>query len=214
MKLHNKSIQPTKELQSIMSLKQINSKTILERAERNTKTLMPHTETGVVTLTDSQQQMAIARQLESTPYRTTSNLERYLELSVGLDIQVTKDFEIKGYTISKDASLENIRRSYQKVLMSLQPLPIPDIEERLKDILLLVILPANFDGHAANARLKAIARNLSKYPADLVVDAIDTVKEQSKFMPSYAEFVDIIKPRLKPRKLMFEVLHLCIENNS
>ncbi len=133
---------------------------------------------------------------------------------MGLDIQVTKDFELKGYTISKDASLENIRKSYQKVLMSLQPLPIPDIEERLKDILLLVILPANFDGHAANAKLKAIAQNLSKYPADLVVDAIDTVKEQSKFMPSYAEFVDIIKPRLKPRKLMFEVLHLCIESNS
>ena len=94
--------------------------------------------------------------------------------------------------------------------MSLQTFPTIEIEERLKNILLLVSLPTNFDGTVATAKLSAIAKRLSEFPADMVVQSIKLVEENSTFMPAYAEFYKHIKYPYECRKMMYDELHKCI----
>lgn len=123
---------------------------------------------------------------------------------------MNKDYIVTRYKVNPDASIESLEIAVKKVMMALQPLPVIDIEERLKSILLLVTLPASFDGSAAKAKFSAIAQKLSEFPADIVVEAINTVEETCKFIPSYAEFIEHIKPKYYYRKMMLEELHKCI----
>ena len=195
-----------------MTLKQINLKTTALQMERSTKTSMPPTEIGAVTLSSSQQKQALDRLLqpENTPYKITSSLERYLEQLVGLDIKFNSNFEKIRYVIPKDIAIDKLETAMTKVLMSLQTFPTIEIEERLKNILLLVSLPTNFDGTVATAKLSAIAKRLSEFPADMVVQSIKLVEENSTFMPAYAEFYKHIKYPYECRKMMYDELHKCI----
>ena len=195
-----------------MTLKQINLKTTALQMESSTKTSMPLTEIGAVTLSNGQQKQALDRLLqpENTPYKITNSLERYLEQLVGLDTKYNNHYEITRYVIPKDIAIDKLETAMTKVLMSLQTFPIIEIEERLKNILLLVSLPANFDGTVATAKLSAIAKRLSEFPADIVVQSIKIVEETSTFMPAYAEFYKHIKYPYSCRKMLYDELHKCI----
>ena len=122
----------------------------------------------------------------------------------------SQDFTLMGYAVGRE-DINKLQSALTVVKQSMEPLPHKMIVQQIKTIAPLVTLGATFDVDMLNGKTEALARELSQYPADIVVYAVDKVKKKVKFFPSFSEFADICEPMVAPRKLLLNKLHKCID---
>lgn len=122
----------------------------------------------------------------------------------------SQDFTLMGYSVGRE-DIDKLQYALTVVKQSMEPLPHKMIVQQIKTIAPLVTLGASFDVDMLNGKTEALARELSQYPADIVVYAVDKVKKKVKFFPSFAEFAEICEPMAAPRILLRNKLHKCID---
>ena len=120
------------------------------------------------------------------------------------------DFTLMGYSVGRE-DIDKLQSALRIVEQSMEPLPHKLIRQHIKTITPLVTLGASFDPDMLIGKTEALARELSQYPADIVVYAVDKDKKKVKFFPSFAEFAEICEPMVAPRKLLLNKLHKCID---
>jgi hypothetical protein len=168
-------------------------------------------ETGVETLSSSQQQAGLARLMEiNNPIQATTNLYASVSTLIkSLEARHTQDFTLLGYKIGNE-ELSDLYKALSYVNKALVSLPHKEIQQRIAVMCNVITLANNFDPDMLALRGKALADELVKYPADIVVHAFEEIKKTCKFYPSFAEFYQHIEFRYRPRRLLRDELHKCI----
>ena len=120
------------EWRSIMSLKQLSSSVTINRREENSNELNKPIESGALTLSPSQQERALEKceTKTITVLSRTTMVEDGVSSLVPLGYELTKDYELKYYTIRKDQPADNLHAA-MRMVQSLLPLPQSEIEQRL-----------------------------------------------------------------------------------
>lgn len=93
------------------------------------------------------------------------------------------------------------------VELAMLPLPVKQIEAQLDLLANLVVKPASINEQQYSKKRKAMALQLSDFPADIVALAIAKVAETCTFFPAYKEFCDHIKWRIELRTRLFDALN-------
>jgi len=122
----------------------------------------------------------------------------------------SQDFTLMGYSIGRE-DIDKLQSALRVVEQSMEPLPHKLMTKHIKTIAPLVTLGASFDPDMLHGKVEALARELSQYPADIVIYAVDKVKKKARFFPSFAEFAEICEPMAAPRILLRNKLHKCID---
>ena len=130
---------------------------------------------------------------------------------VPLGYELTKDYELKYYTIRKDQPADNLHAAMRMVQSSLLPLPQSEIEQRLTAMSILLTIPKDFDPEVMALKRRVLAEKLTEWPADIVIDAIGYIERHNKFWPTLAEFVEVMDWKMRPRKLLRDALQKCID---
>lgn len=130
---------------------------------------------------------------------------------VPLEIKISKDFELVRYNISADTPLEKLEAAMRRVEASLIPLPQEEIEQRLTVLAMLVTIPKDFDDEILALKRRILAEKLQQWPADILLEAFDSVEKSCKFWPTLAEFAQHCDWKLRPRKLLREELQKRID---
>ena len=115
------------------------------------------------------------------------------------------DIIIRGYHITC-SSTEDIDKCIEAVQCSLATPSTEQIESQLEMLAALVVKPSGETAKDLTHRINAIARQLSNYPADIVLTAIEKVAKTSTFWPSFAEFEKHINWRIKKREMLLKAL--------
>ena len=196
-----------------MTLKQINSLPITKAQANGCETSKPPTESGAITLSASQREMAIEKMRDTsiTILRRTTMVEDGVSSLVPLELDVTKDYELRGYKITGSPTLENLQKALKKVEASRLPLPQEEIEKRLTAMSILMTIPKDFDPDVMALKRRVLAEKLTEWPADIVIHAIGYIERHNKFWPTLAEFVEIMDWKTRPRKLLQQELQKRID---
>ena len=101
--------------------------------------------------------------------------------------------------VTDEASLD---RALNAVPASLTPRPDTQIGEQLTLLAPLVVKTAKDQAR----RIKSLPAQLIKYPADIVLYAVQKVGESCTFWPAYAEFHKHIEWRVEKRRKLMEAL--------
>ena len=115
--------------------------------------------------------------------------------------------ELIGIDIPKDADLTAIERARVATTQSMVGLPIKELEKRLAMLMTLLIKPAQENIDDVSVRIKALATELSKHPADITIQAIESIKRSNKWWPTYSEFYERIAPYEQKLKLLMFALY-------
>lgn len=175
------------------------------------------TKNGVLTpLSGEQQQRAVARLVEvGDPAEVDRNLVTSLDSLPGLTItsvertRFPRDGDIRitllryDVHVTDEASLD---RALNAVQASLTPLPDKQIGEQLTMLATLVVKPAGETAKDQAIRIKSLTAQLVKYPADIVLYAVQKVAESCTFWPAYAEFHKHIHWRIEKRQKLMDAL--------
>lgn len=199
-----------------MTMKQLNSAITTTAKAQNSYASIAHTEHGAVTpLNTDKHNKAVARLIETknpaeVDKRLVSSLNSITNNGIKEDSYVRygnsgADIIIRGYNISSD-SLEDIDRCIEAVQCSLATATTEMIESQLKMLSALVVKPSGETAKDVSYRIKVMATQLSNYPADIVIKAIEKVACSSTFWPSYAEFEKHINWRTKKRDMLLKAL--------
>ena len=133
--------------------------------------------------------------------------------NVKLEFKTKGKFGSHGYeeTFQKfDIDIPDIATALKIVKMvelSMLPLPVKQIEAQLDLLANLVVKPAGISEQEYSKKRKAMALQLSDFPADIVALAIAKVAETCTFFPAYKEFCDHILWRIKLRRRLFDALN-------
>ena len=119
--------------------------------------------------------------------------------------KLDKRYDIVGFNISCDDP-KALHQALCKVEMAMQPMPLSEIEQRLTALTLLINTSKDFDPDFMALKRKALAMELVQYPADIVLRAFDSIKNSTKFWPTWAEFHEFIGWRYRPRKLLRDAI--------
>lgn len=130
---------------------------------------------------------------------------------VALELDLTKDYELRGYRISGNPESEDLHKALRKVEASLLPLPQEEIEKRLTAMSILMTIPKDFDPEVMALKRRVLAEKLTEWPADIVIDAISFIERHNKFWPTLAEFVEVMDWKTRPRKLLQQTLQKRID---
>tara|TARA_B100000029_G_scaffold279604_2_gene273780 strand:+ start:1740 stop:2387 length:648 start_codon:yes stop_codon:yes gene_type:complete len=204
-----------------MTMKRLSSLTTTLQKGQSLKISAEAIDTGVTTdLSGTQKAKAIARLIEvNNPAVIDKNLvssvESLTKSKVNKDIQVrypidkdpiftTRKYELVGYD---NLVLEDVERALEVVSMSLIALPTEELKQRLTVLATLLIKPSQETSTDVGIRIKSLATELAKFPADLVIYAIEQVKNSHKFWPSFAEFYQHIKWRMDTRQHLYACLY-------
>lgn len=101
---------------------------------------------------------------------------------------------------------ESLDRALTAVQASLTPLPDDEVGKQLAMLAALVVKPHGETADDQVIRIKSLTAQLIKYPADIVLYAIQKVGETSTFWPAYAEFHKHIGWRMEKRQKLWEAL--------
>lgn len=201
-----------------MSLKQISSLPITGQKEAASSGSTKPIATGLVTLSSSQQSQAVARLVEvGSPYQVNAKVISCVESSVPLAAKYDSNHNLKDFRYQvqphhwTDDQRAAAHDAYGKILKSTVPLPTSDIEQRLTVLTMFVTLGKDFDDEAIVLKVRALAQELARYPADIAIAGIEHVKKTCKFWPSLAEFHEVMEPMYWPRKQLLRRLQKCIE---
>ena len=130
---------------------------------------------------------------------------------VALELDLTKDYYLRGYRISGNPESEDLHKALRKVEASLLPLPQEEIEKRLTAMSILMTIPKDFDPEVMALKRRVLAEKLTEWPADIVIDAISFIERHNKFWPTLAEFVEVMDWKTRPRKLLQQTLQKRID---
>lgn len=200
-----------------MTLKPVNLKTIINQKGTSLQTSEKHTEDGyAMVLSGEQQRQSVARLLEiADPHQVDKRLLTSVESTLGYKItEVSRtlfkdnqaDIVVTGYRIESD-SPDKVAEAITKVKMSLVPLPMEQLLDQLALLATLVVKPSGESPEDLTLRMRALANQMSGYPADIVSRAIKNVSETQTFWPAYAEFHKHITWKLRRRELLLEALN-------
>ena len=196
-----------------MSMKQVSSVISIDQRATPSKTSTLPIVAGVAGLGEAQQDKALARleQAASPIEVTTRVIDSVSTLIPSVEKIHDHDFNTVGFKIT-DADPDSLRQAYAQVLTSMVPLPTENIEERIAMLATLIVLPASLTAKMMTTKTKALATELSEYPADIVIYAFKEVAKTATFWPSFAEFYKHMSPIYRTRKLLCDKLHKCIVN--
>lgn len=198
-----------------MALKQLNLQAITSVKEPSSETSSKPTESGSQMLSVTQRETALARLVDSESSQVVTNkMEAYVGSLIPLEHRLTRDYDIKGYDISSSATIENLERALRTVEATLVPLPFKELQQRLTALFIMLAIPKNFDEDLLILKRDTLAHKLEKWPADVVIEAIDHVEQYQKFMPTLAEFVEYMDWRVKPRKLLRKELKKVLDEKQ
>ena len=115
------------------------------------------------------------------------------------------DIVLTGYDFTIN-DIETCDKCLAAVQASLVSMPTEDIEQQLAILTSLVAKPSGESSDDVAFRIKNMSLQLSKYPADIVVMAIESVVKESTFWPSYSEYWRHIGWRMHKRNRLLESL--------
>lgn len=115
-------------------------------------------------------------------------------------------FTLQRYILAENVDLKAIEDATVVVQQSMVGFPLQEIQERLAMLMTLLIKPSQESVDDVALRIKSLATELSKHPADIVVYAIEQIKKTQKFWPSYSEFYQYIGWREEKRLKLLEAL--------
>lgn len=197
-----------------MTLRQINSSAITSALVQDLETSRQVTGSGVPMLSPSQQSKALERLTD--PTKSVLMVNQDLEIGVGslipLETRITKDYDICGYDIGSDATAENLDRCLRMVAASLVPLPFVELKQRLTALMIILAIPKDWSDDVVELKRDALAMELERWPADVVIEGIDYIKRTCKFMPTLADFCEYMSWRVQPRYLLMQELQKNIAN--
>jgi len=195
-----------------MSLKQLSSLHTIKATDAKSKIPQPPTNDGALTLSPSQKEMALAKlQDDNRSHQRTNMVEDGVASLVPLEIKISKDFELVRYNIPADTPLDKLEAAMRRVEASLIPLPQEEIEQRLTVMAMLVTIPKDFNDEILALKRRVLAEKLQQWPADILLEAFDSVEKSCKFWPTLAEFAQHCDWKLRPRKLLREELQKRID---
>ena len=125
------------------------------------------------------------------------------------DIEVKPKLGTIGSIAKVILSFENedkLNQAYTKVSMCMVGLPIQDLKQRLLMLSTLIQRQFGDTPEDLEVRINSTAEQLNKYPADIVLKAIDEVKNTERYFPSYSVFYKHIKWRYESRKQILVAL--------
>lgn len=200
-----------------MTLKQISSAITTSQKVTPSKDLTSLIESGVVKpLSGEQQTRAVARLLEvKDPAQVDRNLVTSLTSLKGLTIKPVEttrfpkdgDVQITLHRFDVDVTDESaLDRALIAVQSSLTPLTAKEVGKQLTMLATLVVKPSGETASDQAIRIKSMTAQLIKYPADIVLYAVQKVGESCTFWPAYAEFHKHIEWRMTKRKKLMEAL--------
>ena len=96
--------------------------------------------------------------------------------------------------------IDNLKEAYTKVFMIMVGLPIQEVKQRLLMLSTLVQRQFGDSPQDLEVRINSTAEQLHKYPADIVLKAIDEVQKTERYFPSYSVFYKHIYWRYESRK--------------
>lgn len=197
-----------------MTLRQINSSAITSALVQDLETSRQVTGSGVPMLSPSQQSKALERLTD--PTKSVLMVNQDLEIGVGslipLETRITKDYDICGYDIGSDATSENLDRCLRMVAASLVPLPFVELKQRLTALMIILAIPKDWSDDVVELKRDALAMELERWPADVVIEGIEYIKRTCKFMPTLADFCEYMSWRVQPRYLLMQELQKNIAN--
>lgn len=138
--------------------------------------------------------------LASLPGLTISPVER-TRFPRDADVQIT----LLRYDIKCDDE-SSLDRALNAVQASLTPLTPDDIGKQLTMLATLVVKPSGETAEDQTIRIKSLTSQLIKYPADIVLYAVQKVAETCTFWPAYAEFHKHISWRVEKRSKLMDAL--------
>ncbi len=196
-----------------MSMKQVSSVISIDQRATPSKTSTLPIVAGVAGLGEAQQDKALARleQAASPIEVTTRVIDSVSTLIPSVEKIHDQDFNTVGFKIT-DADPDKLQQAYNQVLTSMVPLPTTNIEQRIAMLATLIVLPNTLTAKMMTTKTKALAAELSEYPADIVIYAFKEVTKTATFWPSFAEFYKHMSPIYRTRKLLCDRLHKCIVN--
>lgn len=197
-----------------MTLRQINSSAITSALVQDLETSRQVTGSGVPMLSPSQQSKALERLTD--PTKSVLMVNQDLEIGVGslipLETRITRDYDICGYDIGSDATSENLDRCLRMVAASLVPLPFVELKQRLTALMIILAIPKDWSDDVVELKRDALAMELERWPADVVIEGIEYIKRTCKFMPTLADFCEYMSWRVQPRYLLMQELQKNIAN--
>jgi len=199
-----------------MTMKPLGSAITISAQGKPFRTSISPTETGVVIPLNSEQKAkALARMVEvANPNTVDRNLISSLESITGFPVieltrttfpKDTVDIVTTGFDFTIN-DIETCDRCIMAVQSSLVPLPEKQLEEQLMIMSSLVAKPAGESSNDVAFRIRNMAMQLSKYPADIVLKAIENVVKESTFWPSLSEYWRHIGWRMHKRNRLLESL--------
>jgi len=196
-----------------MSMKQVSSVISIDQKATPSRISTLPIVAGVEGLEACQRDKALARleQAVSPIEVTTRVIASVNTLIPSVEKIHDHEFNIVGFKIT-DADPDSLRQAYSQVLTSMVPLPTENIEERIAMLTTLIVLPNSLTAKMMTTKTKALALELSEYPADIVIHAFKEVTKTATFWPSFAEFYKHMSPIYRVRKLLCDKLHKCIVN--
>lgn len=197
-----------------MTLRQINSSAITSALVQDLETSRQVTGSGVPMLSPLQQSKALERLTD--PTKSVLMVNQDLEIGVGslipLETRITRDYDICGYDIGSDATSENLDRCLRMVAASLVPLPFVELKQRLTALMIILAIPKDWSDDVVELKRDALAMELERWPADVVIEGIEYIKRTCKFMPTLADFCEYMSWRVQPRYLLMQELQKNIAN--
>lgn len=197
-----------------MTLRQINSSAITSALVQDLETSRQVTGSGVPMLSPLQQSKALERLTD--PTKSVLMVNQDLEIGVGslipLEPRITRQYDICGYDIGSDATSENLDRCLRMVAASLVPLPFVELKQRLTALMIILAIPKDWSDDVVELKRDALAMELERWPADVVIEGIEYIKRTCKFMPTLADFCEYMSWRVQPRYLLMQELQKNIAN--
>ena len=108
------------------------------------------------------------------------------ELMLSLTSKVNNDFELTGYTLGDDVSLEDIKDAIKAIDAHSHPLSNSEVVGLLQK-LRLKVSHRTTDQSDAGAILAVYAEDLRQYPADIVREVLTKYPETNIWWPSWSE---------------------------
>ena len=189
----------------ITKMKQISSLITTKASAHSLPSSMRLTELGSGTQLNGEQiKKAQAYLVKRTnPDQTQKDLLTSIQLLTESDIEVRPKIGSIGNIDRCTITCKNhgnLNEAYTKVFMIMVGLPIQDVKQRLLMLSTLVQRQFGDSPQDLEVRINSTAEQLQKYPADIVLKAIDEVQKTERYFPSYSVFYKHIYWRYESRK--------------
>ena len=199
-----------------MTMKQINLSTITFPKAPNSKELTEPISSGaetVLSLEDQQKAIAFLK-TKTHSMEVTTSLASSIESITNIPprtrsrtLEHSKGHSVFTHVEIKAHNSEELNRVEQVVASSLVPLPIEEIKQRVATLTTLMTIPPNTNPDDLIVRINAISNELASYPADIVIQVIEILKNKRSWFPAWADFYDELHWRTDNRKRFMDAVH-------